>query len=510
MVMQGYQLVIDCHCNDGTIKRLFLDTCTEKRITVSAQLASQPVQDGRVISDHMYSNPDEYTISGTFSLYGNIRYEYDDFPEVGASTDRLTNIQNVFEYIKDNALLCDLTTLSLDIDGSERFKIRKGMALKNITWVEKQASMLYNLTFGEIMTVTIGEEYISPDEDLPITIMPVARSLGAILTEEDKEGTDYISEILVETLYERGYITKKDGRWFVEMLSSFGKIGVGQYILCKVIGCVVGSILVSLGIIAAVAFMNIVLHTSIAISSCFPVGTVIGAVAGAIMGIVFFIKKLKEYKKEKKILHLVNNIDPYVITLADGNVELDVEGAKKNTSVNNEDLMKLMRVIAEVKTQVLKLNDDCKIYQISSSEDDNTDREVIINIAGKSYFITFTKNNNSDFGWNFDVCAMNDSYEAVPLIGSNGMLLDRNKVISRLEEADINTNCLFVDSTFEYYVFIYNPSLNEEQNPSQEEQDVVKTKLFSFQVLVTKGPIKNHLESIKDAIYNTIENIGYI
>ena len=508
---QGYQLVIECQLNDGSMKRLYLDTCSEKKVVASAQIASQPVQDGRVISDHMYSNPDEFSISGTFSLYGNIHDDYDDFPEVGASTDRLTNIQNVFEYIKDNALLCNLTTINTDLDGSVRFKIRESMALKSITWTEKQASMNYSLSFVEVLTVDIQEEFVEVDPDLPMTTLPVARSLGAILAEDNNQDGDLITKIVTASLYENGYISKKDGQFFYEVGTALGTIL--QSVIARVIGAVIGAVIVT-GVVSVAFVLSAIHGGAIAATAIFPVGTIVGAAIGVAAGIIGFFtglsKRKQQKEKEKKILHLVNNIDSYAKTQSDGSVKLDVAGAKANCTINNEQMAILMKIFADVRTEVLKMNEDCKVYSISQSEEDNQNREVLIEIAGKAYYITFTKNTDATFGWDFNVSATDQYFNSVTLDGTNGILFDRNAVVTNLENAEVNTNCMFCDASGEYFVFIYNPNLSEEYNETQDAQDNVKNKLFGYQVLVSKGQPKAHMDAIYNAVYDKIKQLGYV
>ena len=122
---RGYQLVIGAKFDGINYTYLFLDTCTEKRISGSARIPTQPLQDGNTMADHMYREPDEFTVSGSFSLYGaNSGILYNDVPGIGDTGDRLQNIETVFEYIKDSGILCDLTTINWAKDKSTRFKQR--------------------------------------------------------------------------------------------------------------------------------------------------------------------------------------------------------------------------------------------------------------------------------------------------------------------------------------------------------------------------------------------------
>ena len=67
---RGYELVIRAKFDGKNETWLHLDTITEKNLTSSARIPTQPMQDGNTMADHMYRNPDEYSVSGTFSLYG--------------------------------------------------------------------------------------------------------------------------------------------------------------------------------------------------------------------------------------------------------------------------------------------------------------------------------------------------------------------------------------------------------------------------------------------------------
>ena len=153
----GFQLVIGAKLDGVNYQYLYLDTCMEKKVTSSATIPIYPLQDGTTMSDHMYRNPDTFSIQGSFSLAGarasDRNYGAPFTDEVASGQDRLTKIQAVFEYIKDNGILCDLTTFGPSGNGETRFKTRHNMALQSVTWVEKQISMEYTMEFHEIICV---------------------------------------------------------------------------------------------------------------------------------------------------------------------------------------------------------------------------------------------------------------------------------------------------------------------------------------------------------------------
>lgn len=200
MSNRGFELVIKCTLpvqvgvDDNQLPiiknketYLHLDTIAERDITTSAKIASQPIFNGNTLSDHMYRDPDNYSISGTFSLYGNPENSNDPYAYVEGTSpngDRLENIQKTFEYIKDNAILCDLMTFVNGNEGSSRFKIRKSMALESITWKEKESSMDYSFSFKEIISLNYDLSNIDisiSEENKASLASPDSQNLGDIL-----------------------------------------------------------------------------------------------------------------------------------------------------------------------------------------------------------------------------------------------------------------------------------------------------------------------------------------
>lgn len=511
-----YQLVIDCEQASGEIKRLFLDTCFEKNATASAQIAQQPVQSGRVISDHMYSMPDEFTIRGTFSLYGNLQYDFDDFEGVGNSTDRLTNIENVFEYIKDNGLLCTLVTLDTSKqDGSVRFKQRDNMALKNITWTEKLASVDYTLSFVEIMTVDMQNPPVALT-NYPETIMPSARSLGQIMVED--AGDDLIKMVL-EALYNAKYISKTDLEymWAVnEHGVGFGNGEVNRWMINLLV-----STAISVGVLAGAFVVGeaLIAGTLVALgatSAIVPVGTIVAAAVAATIAIGaciwYLFNKAQEEQKLKMAFHLVTGIENHITENANGEKVLDIQGAitDGNCKLNNTELVKLQKLLVDVKNAVIGYSSGVEIYQVSSGIDDNSSRTVCIKINDWPYYIDFIKDEiNTTYGWNFNVTTLNSSGDQVSVDGSNGMKFT-NKVVSDLSNCNLNENCFFCDKTYQKFVYIFNPNLNPTINRSQEDFDSVKTKLCGYQIVVSDGDLKEKIDKINDVIMDTIKSRGYL
>lgn len=511
---RGYQLIIDCEQENGIVKRLYLDTCMEKNITSSAEIAQQPLQSGRTISDHMYSLPDTYSISGIFSLYGNIHDDYDDFEGVAPSMDRLTNIENVFEYIKDHGLLCNLMMIDEDNDGGKtvRFKERNSMALKSITWREKLSSVEYTLNFSELLTVDLQ----NPDvelEDYPSIIMPSSRSLGQLMVEMNN---DDITKIILLSLYQNGYIYKHDLEYFWNIGN---EIGYSTTTVLSAMGvtalAAVGAFAVGMAGALTVGAIGVYLGITASAASVFPVGTIIAVGMAVIAGIwaciAYSYNRAEEERKRKLAFNLVNGIQSYITKDANGDSHIDVDKALKNCSINQEEVAKLMRLISEARTAIVAAVDNVAVYSISADKDDNAPRTVVINIANNTYYINITKDEGSPYGWRFQVATLNSVGDLVSLDGTNGICYNNTAVVTDLKNCSINENCFFCDATYQQFVYIFNASLNPEiANSSEEEQDAVKNYLCGYQIIVCDGDLQDEMNKITTAIDDVLKTRGYI
>ena len=154
-----------------TIKYLPIDFLEDRSIRASSTIVSQPLQNGDTMSDHMYRNPTELELSGKFSLNGR-NWQNDSYTDIYNTDDRLTAIEWVFEWIKNNGSLCTITTVATDIDNVDhfsydsngnvsgninpsntRFITRENMALTNISWKEKQNTLEFTFSFKEVIMI---------------------------------------------------------------------------------------------------------------------------------------------------------------------------------------------------------------------------------------------------------------------------------------------------------------------------------------------------------------------
>lgn len=502
-----YRVVITAEFTKINMAIFELDTCTEKSISARSNIVTQPLQNGLTMSDHMYRLPDEISLSGKFSLNGNrINNLFES--NISDSQDRLTRIQETFEYIKNNGILCTLTTMSGLPNGDTRFKVRKNMALENINWRETNInSMSYTFTFKEVIIIDIPEYVSEPYTNFsPQTNEPTINSLGSVLIESGD-----IAKIIIASLYDNGYIKS-------DVLRIISYIGTGTLIQGATSAAVAGTIVIigSLKILSTViinAAGTIGLKT--ALTALLPAlgvtGLIIGAVVGAIALGFYLYKKGKENEKSKKIFKLVKNADRYINS--DGSVNKELA---KNAQIDEVEMNKLQSLINKVAAVITNTMNSIKVFQISTNEDDNNDRETTLTIGSNIFYITITRNNtydstNPNIGSPFKLTVRDQENNVLTANNKYGQAVNATgwTYISNLLNGDRYSNSLFITFDQEYEVYLYNGQLNDEINNTQEKQNSAKEKLYNYQIVVCKGILKNEMKKLSDIIYKAIQEEGY-
>ena len=152
-----------------------IDYIGSKSVKSSSTVISQPMQSGDTMSDHMYRNPTTISISGTFALNGR-NWDNATYDNIVFLQDRLTAVQTVFEYIKNNGVLCTIITIACDMSGADvasydeygnfignmnsentRFLTRDNMALTSITWTEIGNTLDFSFEFLEVISIDMME-----------------------------------------------------------------------------------------------------------------------------------------------------------------------------------------------------------------------------------------------------------------------------------------------------------------------------------------------------------------
>ena len=512
----SYKAVIQCNFNQfgenellkGTnqdpMKYLLLDLVKNKSNSSDITLAQQPLQNGDVITDHMYRNAKTFTLTGEFSLNG--KNWNDDSYNFGGQANRLSNIQKVFETIQANGLLCDILTLQVDdnngIDTNNvEFLKRSNMALKNISWSEHQNNMNFSFTFTEIIMVKRQEYEELTDEakkdlNLPDISEPIGKSLGSILVD-----TNQLKEIVIESLYRSGYL---DQEWINEIVISGSAMVVAGTGTAITVGAAVGGAVgVALGVLIYL-IINMAKEGIFAVSAE-AVGAIVGVTAAAI-GIakgVSVLTKLSVSVPGGLIVAAAVAVVAFIglVIYATIQRKKKEERIKKAFKLVNgdytPDLKRLNNLLNDIEIQINKVNSNITVYSINSDDP----QKILINIAGNVYQLIFTRNNVNNYSWETKVLTLDDK---------TVQLQNNFAITTSFTELNRNENMWFTDSTKEYEVYLVNPSLNSEYNNTQEEINNIKKKLSTYQIWVSYGRVENNINNIVNAINTAIESEGFV
>lgn len=489
-----YRLVLECDINkDGKTELIEFDNCNAKKVTSSSRLPEHPLQNGSILIDHSYREPVKMTVSGIYSLNGyytmqdGVRDSYKalatqttDNTQFNFNSDelygnnRLGYIQNVIEYIKNNGILCTLTTMA-DSNGSIMFKRRENMAIENVDWDEQYNSMKFNISFKEIIQVSIPQYETTAYSDLyPDVYMPEAQSLTQVLSNGDNS---VIARAVMRKLLDEGYINEKNQKYVSlrgkDFLESFG-IAFGAYTSIGVaVALITGCIVATSAAIAAGGAAVIG-----ATAAIFPVGTIIAVAAAAIGFSIWAICKIKKQTKKRNDLKGVYNIIK----------NTDAEMSELNINTDN---VNKINALLEKTTEILatKLSNNVTLYTLSSGTENNNDRTICLTLGDSIYYFQAFKNNDN---WQFTLQQKNDTSETVQVSRANFSITDLWSATQQ--------NALFLDYKNSIEVYVINPSISSDVNQSQAEQEAAKKYLCGYYLLICKGKLEDAMKGVNDAI----------
>ena len=466
-----------------TIKYLPIDFLEDRSIRASSTIVSQPLQNGDTMSDHMYRNPTELELSGKFSLNGR-NWQNDSYTDIYNTDDRLTAIEWVFEWIKNNGSLCTITTVATDIDNVDqfsydsngnvsgninpsntRFITRENMALTNISWKEKQNTLEFTFSFKEVIMIDTEVYDIDPkDLNLPASLeQPSAQSLGNILFDSGD-----LPKMITETLYKNGYINND---WLMGVQNAVADYGT-YFIVLQIVGVAVGVIVASVAITSAVG-VGAMLTSSVA--AIFPVGTVIAAAVAVVAaigwGIATIINRHKEREKQKRAFKLVNG-DPI------------------------PDYNRYCNFMDDVQSAVNVAGSNITVYSFTSDDE----QQFCLPIGGNYYYITVTKVNDDPwFKADIKINGFGEQGDSI-----KNLRCDYWCPVCNFTDLNENINMWFKDESKQYQVYLVNPNLNDVINNEEDEKVAVKKLLTSYSIWICKGSIKAEIEKITNAINDTI------
>lgn len=488
--MISYRTVISCKFPVETIlengekvvtnelKYFPIDLLNDRTVNANSHVATQPMQRGDYMADHMYRDPVNLTISGQFSMNGrNLNNKSYAFM---STNNRLSDIQKTFEYIKNHGILCNIMTIATDIDMADsadagkydanntRFITRENMALEGINWTEKVNSLAFNFSFKEVITVDeIEYEVDSTDKYLPNPNLPTEAAFGTLLMDSQD-----LPKIVVRALYDKGLIKKKWAKWVVEDLNDnfsnyieydFKTLTYGALnaVIAATLAACIGLAIVGLKV-AGAAIAG-------ATASIVPVGTAIVAVAAVAAffaaGIYSIIKRCK-------------------------NKEL----AKYMFENGKEDLERLNDTCADVEKELNSAALYYKVIELQSNED----QQICLSIGGDYFYIQFTRCTESPY-FTTQITSSNKRWTQTK-VKNPGM-----PYITSFEELDESRVWFENNSNDKYKVFLVNVNVNDDliDNNSEEKENVLKT-LTTYQIWIVKNSVKEAKKQLENTITSAV------
>ncbi len=338
--MSEFAVVISCKMNesDEKLTSFILDTVDDTIINSSVTMTTFPVVSGDLVADHIYNNADSLSLSGTFSLNGSKGIVVD---QEGA---KLEAVQNLFDKIKREGILCEIVKVHNTTTKEMRFKHYSNMVLTSISWTEKVNSLDFTFNFKEALLSAINEDDLDPkdtDSRLPSVTDPVISTFTDTLIDWNS-----ITVSINEMLKAENLITDD----FLNYLSGLS-----------------ATALVALGVGAAVAALVI---------GTFAVSRVAGLVVGAIVAVGTIIYGI--YNTLKKII----NKTRYKIE----QFQLYEEQEKKRKEVK-----RYCNFTDEIHKNLLQLNNAIKVYSVSSDEP----QQCQLSLDNNYYEFEFVKNNTT-------------------------------------------------------------------------------------------------------------------
>ena len=342
--------------NDATNAiSIILDTVNDTNITASSTVTEHPTVNGTPMADHMYKNPTDLSLTGTFSLNGKKAILID---KAGKS---LARVERMFEDIKDKGILCTISKIKIvDRDHTPQFTVRENMVLQSITWTEKINSLGFTFNFREALRADVQTYDVDPDD----RFAPAITYADASNFSDTLLDWDAVDEEVLQALID--YNLAADD--FLEYLAT---ISVGSLIA------------IGIGAVVATALASTLVALGVAISTIPIVGAVVAAVAAVVIGIFALIKLIK--KRAYKIKAFVYY---------------------KNATKRDKEVKRFMEFYESIHNKIRTLDGAIKVWSVS----ENKAQETLVNIDGSYYIFNFEKNNvDSGFAYKLNVSDINDT-----------------------------------------------------------------------------------------------------
>lgn len=325
--------VLSCEM-DGRPYVIVMDTVEKDTVTTSIEVTSQPLMSGDFIADHLFKQPIDYSISGTFGMGKKQGIVVND----GGMS--LTEVQSLFEKIKNNGIVCDLVRVSVDDSGTRtpRFLRRTNMILQSITWTEEINTLGFDFSFKEVAFAKSIEYNVNTDDAyMPNVEELVQRSFSeTLLNRQDVLGGIlqfmHDNDIMGDDFWKGLLGTKSE---------TFLALGIGV-----AVAYALGSLIVACG-------------------ASGPIGWLVGAIVVAVTMIVVGIVKLVRMCRFK-----IKPFDKY----------------------NKKELERWSKLMEAIADECEEMTNAIQVFQPQSDKD----QEDILTINGEVFVYQFTTNNTND------------------------------------------------------------------------------------------------------------------
>ena len=343
-----YKTIVSCVL-DGIRQYFEFDALKSKSVSGSSVLTTYPTVSKDVIADHMYREPMNLDINADFSLNGHKGQGFD------TPANRLGYIEDIFERIKDEGILCDIYTIKGSFEnGDFRFKQRNNMCLTSFTFDENYNSFSARLGFREVIAIDVDEtlyEVDVTDPTLPALTDPATLDFTDTFIDENT-----LVEMIINIMYDEGLVTQEFLRHLTGGLAQITAGIAGAFALGAIITALAAISVTGVGLI----FVGVV-----------AVGALIGIGLKNVFDAIFHQVNFKS--KRQKIFDYYNDINK------------DEETQKT-----------FVEFVAEVKTHIEQLEKVMKVLGIGSNEP----QELCTYIDNEYYLFTFSKNENGSYRLN--------------------------------------------------------------------------------------------------------------
>lgn len=342
--------------NDATnAVTIILDTVNDTNITASSTVTEHPTVNGTPMADHMYKNPIDLTLNGTFSLNGKKAILID---KAGKS---LARVEKIFEDIKNNGILCTISKIKITKeDSTPQFTVRDNMVLQSITWVEKINSLGFTFNFREALRADIQVYDVDPDDNFApdITYADASNFSDTLLD------WDAVDQEVLQALID--YNLAADD--FLEYLST---LGVGSLIA------------IGIGAAVATALASTLVALGCAISTIPIVGAVVAAAAAIIIGFFALLRLIRKRRYKIKAFKYY-----------------------KNATKRDKEVKRFMEFYESIHDKIRTLDGVMKVWSVT----ENKAQETLVNIDGSYYIFNFEKNNvDSGYAYKLNISDINDT-----------------------------------------------------------------------------------------------------